>query len=130
MSHGRHGRHRSVPGIFTQYIDSGFGLLRGEVAWLAATLIVIDITLAGLFWALSPDEDILARLIRKTLYVGVFAFIIGNYNNLARIIFNSFAGLGLKAAATLSAPPSSFSPGGSPRSASMPASRSSIPSPA
>jgi hypothetical protein len=37
--------------VFTTYIDSGFGLLKGEVAYLASTLIVIDITLAGLFWA-------------------------------------------------------------------------------
>ncbi|MDR7258063.1 type IV secretion system protein TrbL [Sphingomonas sp. BE270] len=65
--------------------------------WLASVLIAIDITLAGLFWAMAPDEDVLARLIRKTLYIGLFAFIIGNYNNLAQIIYNSFAGLGIKA---------------------------------
>jgi type IV secretion system protein TrbL len=84
-------------GTFTQYIDSGFGLVQGEVRWLAAVLIGIDITLAGLFWAMAPDEDVLARLIKKTLYIGVFAFIIGNYNNLAAIIYNSFAGLGIEA---------------------------------
>jgi type IV secretion system protein TrbL len=82
---------------FTQYIDSGFGLVQGDVRWLAGVLIGIDITLAGLFWALAPDEDVLARLIKKTLYIGVFAFIIGNYNNLAQIIYNSFAGLGIEA---------------------------------
>jgi type IV secretion system protein TrbL len=82
---------------FTQYIDSGFGLVQGDVRWLAGTLIAIDITLAGLFWALAPDEDVLARLIRKTLYIGVFAFILGDYDHLAQIVFNSFAGLGLKA---------------------------------
>ena len=84
-------------GVFTQYIDSGFGLVQGDVRWLASVLIGIDITLAGLFWALGPDEDVLARLIRKTLYIGVFAFILGNFNSLAAIIYNSFAGLGLKA---------------------------------
>src|ERR1700676_474479 len=84
-------------GVFTQYIDSGFGLVQGDVRWLAGVLIAIDITLAGLFWAMAPDEDVLARLIKKTLYIGVFAFIIGNYNNLAEIIFRSFAGLGLQA---------------------------------
>ena len=91
-------------GTFTQYIDSGFGLVQGDVRWLAGVLIAIDITLAGLFWAMAPDEDVLARLIKKTLYIGVFAFIIGNYNNLAQIIFNSFAGLGIEAGGgTLSA---------------------------
>jgi type IV secretion system protein TrbL len=82
---------------FSTYIDSGFGLLHGEVAFLASTLIAIDITLAGLFWAWGADEDVMARLVKKTLFVGFFAFIIGNFNNLAKIIFNSFAGLGLEA---------------------------------
>jgi type IV secretion system protein TrbL len=82
---------------FTQYIDSGFGLVQSDVHWLASTLIAIDVTLAALFWALAPDEDILARLIRKTLYIGVFAFILGNFNNLAQIIYNSFSSLGLEA---------------------------------
>ena len=84
-------------GTFTRYIDSGFGLVQGDVRWLAGVLIGIDITLAGLFWALAPDENVLARLIKKTLYIGVFAFIIGNFNNLAQIIYNSFAGLGIEA---------------------------------
>ena len=38
----------------------------------------------------------MARLVKKTLFVGVFAYIMGNWNNLARIVFESFAGLGLK----------------------------------
>jgi type IV secretion system protein TrbL len=84
-------------GVFTQYIDSGFGLVQGDVRWLAGVLIAIDITLAGLFWALAPSEDVIARLIKKTLYIGAFAFIIGNYNSLAKIIYTSFAGLGLEA---------------------------------
>jgi type IV secretion system protein TrbL len=84
--------------VFTSYIDSGFGLLGGEIAFLASSLIVIDVTLAGLFWAWSASEDVLAHLVKKTLYVGFFALLIGNFNSLAQIIFNSFAGLGLRAA--------------------------------
>ncbi|MBN9147927.1 MULTISPECIES: P-type conjugative transfer protein TrbL [unclassified Nitrobacter] len=84
---------------FSQYIDSGFGLLGGEIAFLSATLIVIDISLAGLFWAFAAGHDeILAKLIKKVLYVGAFAYIITNFNTLAGIIFKSFSGLGLKAA--------------------------------
>src|SRR5256886_6234602 len=85
---------------FTRYIDSGFGLLGSEVGFLATTLAAIDVTLAGLFWSWGADEDILARLVKKTLFVGVFAFLIGNWNSLARAIFESFAGLGLKASGT------------------------------
>lgn len=87
-------------GVFTAYIDSGFALLGGEVAFIATTLIVIDVTLAALFWSWGADDDIIARLIKKTLFVGVFAYIIGNWNTLARIVFESFAGLGLKGSGT------------------------------
>ena len=87
--------------VFSRYIDSGFGLLHGEVAFLTATLIVIDMNIAGLFWAMShasgQGEDVIAKLIRKVLYVGAFAYIIGNFNTLASIVFRSFAGLGLTA---------------------------------
>jgi len=87
--------------IFSQYIDSGFGLLGGEVGFLTATLVAIDMVLAGLFWAMGGvhggGEDVIAKLIKKTLYVGAFAFIIGNFNTLAGILFRSFAGLGLVA---------------------------------
>ena len=82
---------------FTTYIDSGFGLLSGEVAFLSTTLIAIDLTIAGLFWAWGADEDVMQRLVKKTLYSGVFAFIIGNFSTLATIVFQSFAGLGLQA---------------------------------
>ncbi|MHA7685462.1 P-type conjugative transfer protein TrbL [Cupriavidus sp. PET2-C1] len=91
---------------FSAYIDSGFGLLRGEVAFLTATLVTIDMTIAGLYWALGhatgQGEDVMAKLIRKVLYVGTFAYIIGNFNWLASIVFRSFAGLGLTAAGSLS----------------------------
>ena len=87
--------------VFSAYIDSGFGLLRGEVGFLTATLVAIDMTLAGLYWALGhatgQGEDVMAKLIRKVLYVGAFAYIIGNFNMLAGIVFRSFAGLGLTA---------------------------------
>ena len=87
--------------VFSTYIDSGFGLLHGEVAFLTATLVAIDMTLAGLYWAMGhatgQGEDVMAKLLRKVLYVGAFAYIIGNFNWLASIVFRSFAGLGLTA---------------------------------
>ncbi len=73
--------------VFSRYIDSGFGLLGGEVAFLTATLVAIDMTLAGLFWAMShasgQGDDVMAKLIRKVLYVGTFAYILSNFNRLA-----------------------------------------------
>ena len=82
---------------FTAYIDSGFGLLGPDVAFLTAILIGIDVTLAGLFWALNRDDNVIGRFLKKVLYVGAFAFILNNFPLLANIIFNSFAQLGLNA---------------------------------
>jgi type IV secretion system protein TrbL len=81
--------------VFSTYIDSGFGLLKGDVANLSAILIGIDVTLAGLLWAMGGEDEVILRLIRKVLYVGAFAFIITNFNALSSILFRSFAGLGL-----------------------------------
>ncbi len=85
---------------FSAYIDSGFGLLQGDVAFLTSALIAIDITLAGLFWAMGPDTDIIGKFLKKVLYVGAFALILGNFAFLADIVFQSFAGLGLNATGT------------------------------
>ena len=59
--------------VLTRYIDSGFGLLSGEVAFLATTL-AADRYHAGchILWSWAADEDIIARLAKKTLFVGVF----------------------------------------------------------
>ncbi|WP_454798649.1 P-type conjugative transfer protein TrbL [Novosphingobium lindaniclasticum] len=82
---------------FIRYIDSGFGLLGGDVRFLTATLIAIDVTLAGLFWSLAGEDNVLAKFIRKVLYVGAFAFIINSFSALADIIFHSFAQAGITA---------------------------------
>ena len=82
---------------FSTYIDSGFGLLQPDVAFLTSTLIAIDIALAGLFWAMGPDSDIVGRFLKKVLYVGAFAFLLGNFALLSDMVFASFAQLGLNA---------------------------------
>ncbi|HEU4961426.1 MAG TPA: P-type conjugative transfer protein TrbL [Sphingomonas sp.] len=87
----------SFLGTFSTYMDSGFGLLSGDVAFLTSTLIGIDVTLAALWWTLDHDQDILGKLVKKVLYVGAFAFIISNFSHLADIIYRSFSGLGITA---------------------------------
>lgn len=82
---------------FVRYIDSGFGLLGGDVGFLTTVLIGIDITIAGLFWAMGGGDDIIGRFLKKILYVGVFALILNSFSTLTDIIFRSFAGLGLTA---------------------------------
>ena len=82
---------------FSTYIESGFGLLGPDIAFLTSILVTIDIVLAGLFWALMEEANVPAQLIRKVLYVGFFALLLNNFSGLADIVFQSFAGLGLKA---------------------------------
>ncbi|MBO9576589.1 MAG: P-type conjugative transfer protein TrbL [Sphingobium sp.] len=60
-------------------------------------LIGIDITLAGLFWAMGGEDNVIGRFIRKILYIGAFAFILNSFSTLADIIFKSFAQAGLTA---------------------------------
>lgn len=80
---------------FARYIDGGFGLLGGHVRALTSLIVGIDITLAGLFWALGGGDEIVARLLKKVLFVGAFALILNNFSSLADIVFHSFASLGL-----------------------------------
>lgn len=85
---------------FSTYIDSGFGFLGGEVQYLVSVLIAIDITLAGLYWAMGPETNVIGKFLKKVMYVGVFALIITNFAVLADIIFSSFGSLGLQATST------------------------------
>ena len=82
---------------FLIYIDSGFGLLSGDVAFLTTVLIGIDVTLAALWWVMDNDQDVLGRLVKKVLYVGAFAYILGNFSRLADIVYRSFSGIGITA---------------------------------
>lgn len=96
MAMGDVGVIDSFLNTFTTTIDSGFGLVKGNVISLAGTLSVLDIALAGLFWAWAADEDIIQRLVKKTLYIGFFAWVINDFDALSKIVFDSFAALGLK----------------------------------
>ena len=82
---------------FLTYIDSGFGLLSGDVAFLTTVLIGIDVTLAALWWVMDNDQDVLGRLVKKVLYVGAFAYILGSFSRLADIVYRSFSGIGITA---------------------------------
>jgi type IV secretion system protein TrbL len=96
---------------FIRYIDSGFGLLGGDVGFLTSVLIGIDITLAGLFWAMGGEDNIIGRFIKKILYVGAFALILNSFSTLTDIIFRSFAGLGLVAGGGTLGPDDLLKPG-------------------
>lgn len=82
---------------FINYIESGFGLLQGEVFLLTTVIVSIDIVLAGLFWAFDERRDVIQGFIVKVLYVGFFALLLNNFPVLTDILFRSFGGLGIQA---------------------------------
>ena len=96
---------------FIRYIDSGFGLLAVEVAFLTTILVAIDITLAGLSWAMDESSNLIARLLSKVLYVGAFALILNNWPAFAGLVFQSFSGLGLAATNNALTPQDLLRPG-------------------
>mgnify|MGYP002632346845 FL=1 len=81
---------------FLGVLDSGFGFIAGDVAYVLNALIVISVTLAGVQWVLAQEAP-LAPFFRKVLFTGFFAFLINNWNALAGAINASGAMLGLKA---------------------------------
>lgn len=78
------------------FVDRGFGLIQGEVYWLFATLLVVNLTLAGLMWATSED-DVLVALARRVLYIGFFVWLVMNWPTLIDTVGESFVRLGFKA---------------------------------
>lgn len=81
---------------FIALADTGFGLIRGDVGFVLNCLIVISITLAGAQWALAQQAPTWP-LFSKVLFIGLFAFLIDNWNMVATAIMRSGAMLGLKA---------------------------------
>ncbi len=78
------------------FVNHGFGLIQGDVYWLFATLLLINLTLAGLTWALS-DEPVLAAFARRILYIGFFAYLVTQWPTLINTIGQGFVSLGIKA---------------------------------
>jgi len=83
---------------FTTQVDSGFGLIKGDVSAVLTTLVVISITVTALLWAIDENQNVLAALVRKVLLVGFFVFLVAQWSTLSRTVVNGFAALGLKAA--------------------------------
>lgn len=84
--------------IFSAFIDSGFGLIEGDVFYLTSALIVISLTMAALFWAFDENGQVLVPFIRKVLMIGFFAYLLNDWQRLTETIAHSFTRIGLKAA--------------------------------
>ncbi len=85
-----------ILGLYLRALDSGFGLIGGDVRWLFNVLVVLNLIVGGLTWALS-DDQVVAQLARKLLFIGFFAWLIDNWAWLTDTIARSFVQLGLRA---------------------------------
>jgi len=83
---------------YTTKVDSGFGLIQGDVQGVFATLIVISIGASAVLWAVDENQNVPAALIRKVLLFGFFAWLITNWHSLSLTVVNGFGALGLQAA--------------------------------
>jgi type IV secretion system protein TrbL len=82
---------------FTTQIDSGFGIISGEVQAVLGTLVVISIVLTAIMWAVDETQNVIAPLVRKILLVGFFAWLVGSWHSLSMTVVNGFGQLGLRA---------------------------------
>jgi type IV secretion system protein TrbL len=82
---------------FTTQIDSGFGVISGDVQVVLGTLVVISIVLTAIMWAVDETQNVIAPLVRKILIVGFFAWLVGNWHSLTVTVVTGFGQLGLKA---------------------------------
>lgn len=82
---------------FTTQIDSGFGVISGDVQTILGTLVVISIVLTAMMWAIDETQNVLGPLVRKILLVGFFAWLVGNWHTLSVTVVTGFGQLGLRA---------------------------------
>lgn len=83
--------------VFSNTVSAGFDALQGAVAGVFGMMIVLVVALTGVQWALSPQRDILAAAFGKVLLVGVFAWLINDWQALSETIYAGFLQLGLTA---------------------------------
>ena len=78
-------------------VDSGFGLISGDVQTVLATLVVISIAITAILWAIDENHKPSASLVRKVLLVGFFAWLVSQWHTLSQTVIDGFVSLGLKA---------------------------------
>jgi type IV secretion system protein TrbL len=86
----------NVANQYINAINSGFGLIQGDVTRLLNIFIILSIMWSATLWALS-DDHVIVQLARKIVYIGIFVWIIQNWQMLTDKLARSFMDLGLKA---------------------------------
>lgn len=85
-----------VTNQYINAINNGFGLIKGDVTWVLNVLIVLSVVWSALLWAIS-DDHVIAEFARKVVYIGLFAWLVQNWQTLTDDLASSFMNLGLEA---------------------------------
>ncbi len=83
--------------VFSNTVSAGFDALSGAVNGVFGLLIVLVVALTGIQWALSSNREVLAAGFGKVLLIGVFAWLINDWQALSETIYAGFLELGLVA---------------------------------
>ena len=83
--------------VFSNTVSAGFDTLSGAVNGVFGLLIVLVVALTGIQWALSSNREVLAAGFGKVLLIGVFAWLINDWQALSETIYAGFLELGLVA---------------------------------
>ena len=86
----------SLLNAFVGVFSAGPGLLAPTAARILFLISAIELTLAGLWWALK-GENILVGLLQKTLLIGLFAFFVLNWPTFLNAVLNGFVWVGFQA---------------------------------
>lgn len=87
---------------FLAVFSAGPGHLAPAAARLLFLIAGIELTLAGIWWALK-GENVLVGLIQKTLLLGLFAFFVTNWATLINTVLDGFVWSGFTAAGSSAA---------------------------
>lgn len=90
-------------GMMTRVLDTITGVLSQgtealgtEAAGLLSVLIAIEITWAGLMWALGPGHNFFRQYLKKVIKVGIFGFLTLNFATVANVIKDGFVWAGVE----------------------------------
>jgi len=86
----------SLLNAFVGVFSAGPGLLAPTAARILFLISAIELTLAGLWWALK-GENILVGLLQKTLLIGLFAFFVLNWPTFLNAVLDGFVWVGFQA---------------------------------
>jgi type IV secretion system protein TrbL len=84
---------------FRTQVDSGFGLISGDVQIVFGCLVLISVGLTAVMWIIDESATVTAAFIRKVLAVGFFSWLITSWQTLSTLVVQGFASLGLQAGA-------------------------------